>query len=78
MQYQLYSPQQARRHDVKPGFSGWAQINGRNATPEKSYGWMSYVDRRFPLIYALLRFEGLKKRWRALPGLPMPKFTGNR
>ena len=27
----LYSPQQARRHDVKPGFSGWAQINGRNA-----------------------------------------------
>ena len=32
MQYlPLYSPQQARRHDVKPGFSGWAQINGRNA-----------------------------------------------
>ena len=27
----LYSPEQARRHDVKPGFSGWAQINGRNA-----------------------------------------------
>lgn len=24
----LYSPEQARRHDVKPGFSGWAQING--------------------------------------------------
>ena len=32
MQYlHLYSPEQARRHDVKPGFSGWAQINGRNA-----------------------------------------------
>jgi len=27
----LYSPEQARRHDVKPGFSGWAQIHGRNA-----------------------------------------------
>jgi len=27
----LYSPEQARRHDVKPGFSGWAQINGRNS-----------------------------------------------
>lgn len=32
MQYlPLYSPRQARRHDVKPGFSGWAQINGRNS-----------------------------------------------
>jgi lipopolysaccharide/colanic/teichoic acid biosynthesis glycosyltransferase len=27
----LYSPEQARRHQVRPGFSGWAQINGRNA-----------------------------------------------
>jgi lipopolysaccharide/colanic/teichoic acid biosynthesis glycosyltransferase len=32
MQYlPLYTPEQARRHDVKPGFSGFAQINGRNA-----------------------------------------------
>ncbi|MBI9049454.1 MAG: sugar transferase [Anaerolineaceae bacterium] len=27
----LYSPEQARRHDVLPGMTGWAQINGRNA-----------------------------------------------
>lgn len=27
----LYSPEQAKRHDVRPGVTGWAQVNGRNA-----------------------------------------------
>ena len=47
MQYlPLYSPEQARRHLVKPGLTGWAQINGRNAlTWDEKFdldGW--YVD----------------------------------
>lgn len=32
MEYlELYTPEQARRHEVRPGITGWAQINGRNA-----------------------------------------------
>lgn len=43
----LYSPQQARRHEVRPGITGWAQVNGRNALswPEKFRLDVEYVDR---------------------------------
>ena len=84
MQYlPIYSPEQARRHDVKPGFSGWAQINGRNAISweEKFRLDVWYVDhqsfwldlRIFLLtIWKVIRREGINAAGEAT----MVPFTG--
>lgn len=73
MQYlQRYSPEQARRHEVLPGITGWAQINGRNAlTWEEKFKldvwyvdhWSLGLDLKVILIsiFKVLRREGINQ-----------------
>lgn len=59
----LYSAEQKRRHDVRPGITGWAQVNGRNAiswTQKFEYDvW--YVDRISFLLDVKILFLTIKK-----------------
>jgi len=80
----LYSAEQARRHEVRPGITGWAQVNGRNALtwPERFRLDVWYVDHRSFLldlrILALTALRVLNRRGINQPGAAtMTRFTGN-
>jgi lipopolysaccharide/colanic/teichoic acid biosynthesis glycosyltransferase len=85
MQYlPLYSPAQARRHAVRPGVTGWAQVNGRNALSwdEKFAADVWYVDNRsFWLDLKILALTVLavlgRKGISAAGEATMPPFTGS-
>jgi len=59
----LYSPEQARRHEVKPGITGWAQVNGRNTLSweEKFNLDVWYVDNQSFLIDCKILWQTLLK-----------------
>jgi len=78
-----YSATQARRHDVKPGITGWAQINGRNAISweQKFELDVWYVDHRSFLLdikILLLTFKRVFARSGISAGahVTMPEFMG--
>ena len=59
----LYSPEQFRRHESRPGVTGWAQINGRNALnwDEKFKLDIWYVDNRTFLLDLKIILLTIKK-----------------
>lgn len=79
----LYTPEQARRHEVRPGMTGWAQVNGRNALSweEKFKCDVWYVDHQsfgldmkilWMTISSVLRRSGINQK----EDTPMEKFGG--
>ena len=77
MQYlNRYTPEQARRHEVKPGITGWAQINGRNAISwEEKFkldvwyvdNWSLWLDVKiiFMTIWKIIKREGINQQGQA-------------
>lgn len=81
----LYTEQQMRRHAVRPGITGWSQVNGRNAISwdQKFAQDIWYVENQSFLldlkillmtVGSIVRREGIN----ASESVPMPKFTGSK
>lgn len=79
----LYTPEQARRHDVLPGVTGWASVNGRNASSWKKKFELDlwYVDNRstaldLKILYMTLLTVFKQDGISAPNEATMPEFTG--
>ena len=80
----LYTPHQARRHEVRPGITGWAQVNGRNALSweEKFDLDVWYVDNQSFWLDIKILWMTVKKVFKreginAVGEATMNKFTGS-
>jgi lipopolysaccharide/colanic/teichoic acid biosynthesis glycosyltransferase len=81
----LYSPEQARRHEVRPGITGWAQVNGRNAISwaDKFALDVWYVDHRslwldVRILWLTVRKVLVREGISAAGEATMPRFEGDK
>jgi lipopolysaccharide/colanic/teichoic acid biosynthesis glycosyltransferase len=81
----LYSSEQARRHEVRPGITGWAQVNGRNSVSweERFKLDVWYVDNHslwldLRILWLTVRKVLVREGISAEGDATMPKFKGNK